>query len=129
MRNLKRQGANRTTPSTKSVLAIAAWIAEHRVAGTTCVVTCSALKRAYRDRLRGTRPNVRLIYLDADRQTIGARLAVRRGHFFPARLLDSQFADLEPPTADEHPHRVPVTVDSEPARIVEDLVAAQVDAD
>lgn len=108
---------------------IGAWIDAAGAAGRPAVVSCSALKRMYRDRLRGTRPNVRLIYLDADRQTIGARLATRRGHFFPAKLLDSQFADLEPPTDDEHPHRVPITVASEAGRIVDELVSAGLCAD
>jgi gluconokinase len=101
---------------------IGAWIDASTAAGRPAVVSCSALKRAYRDTLRSGRPNVRLIYLDADRQTIVARLASRRGHFFPAKLLDSQFADLEPPTYDEHPYRVPMTVDSRAEDIVEHLV-------
>ncbi len=105
---------------------IGAWIDKSTAAGRPAVVSCSALKRAYRDELVGGRPNVRLIYLDADHETIRARLAARHGHFFPAKLLDSQFADLEPPTDDEHPYRVPMTVDSDAADIVEHLVAARI---
>ena len=104
---------------------IGAWMDKTTAAGRPAVVSCSALKRAYRDELRAGRPNVRLIYLDADRQTIVARLAKRRGHFFPPRLLDSQFADLEPPTDDERPYRVPMTVDTHPDEIVEHLATAQ----
>lgn len=104
---------------------IGAWIDKTTAAGQPAVVSCSALKRAYRDQLRDGRPNVRLVYLDADRQTITARLAARRGHFFPAKLLDSQFADLEPPTDDEHPYRVPMTVDSRSQDIVEHLIASK----
>jgi gluconokinase len=106
--------------------AIAAWIDGTTAAGRSGVVSCSALKRTYRDRLRAGRPSVRLIYLDADRRTISARLAARRGHFFPAKLLDSQFADLEPPTDDERPYRFTVTVDTESADIVEHLVHSDV---
>jgi gluconokinase len=80
--------------------AIATWIDEHLAAGKDGVVTCSALKRAYRERLR--RPGVRFVYLAGDRELIARRMAARRGHFFPAALLDSQFRDLEPPTPDEH---------------------------
>src|SRR5206468_5042935 len=103
---------------------IAAWIDASSAAGRPAVVSCSALKRAYRDVLRDGRPNVRLVYLDADKQTIRARLSARRGHFFPAALLDSQFADLEPPAADEHPYHVPVTVEISSAEIVEHLLAS-----
>lgn len=104
--------------------AIGAWIDAASASGRPAVVSCSALKRAYRDQLRGGRPNVRLIYLDVDRQIIGARLAARRDHFFPAKLLDSQFADLEPPTDDERPYRVRITVDSKAEQIAEDLAAS-----
>ncbi len=101
---------------------IAAWIDATTAAGRAAVVSCSALKRAYRDLLREGRPNVRLIYLDAGKQTIRARLSTRRGHFFPASLLDSQFADLEPPAQDEHAYRVPVSVESRANEIVDHLV-------
>ena len=103
---------------------IAAWIEASASAGRPAVVSCSALKRAYRDMLRDGRPDIRLVYLDADKQTIRQRLSTRRGHFFPAALLDSQFADLEPPTDDEHPFRVPVAVDSHSEDIVERLLAS-----
>ncbi len=105
---------------------IAAWIDASTAAGRPAVVSCSALKRSYRDVLREGRPNVRLVYLDADKQTIRARLSSRRGHFFPASLLDSQFADLEPPTDDERPYRVPVTAESQPDDIVEHLVESRI---
>ncbi len=66
--------------------AIAAWIAEHRAAGTTCVVTCSALKRAYRDIVTDNqRADVRLIYLKGDFDLIAARLAARTGSLHAAR--------------------------------------------
>ena len=78
---------------------IAEWIDSRIASGTSAVVTSSALKRAYRDRL--VRPEVKLVYLDGSRELISRRLAARHGHFFPATLVDSQFRDLEPPTPDE----------------------------
>ena len=67
------------------------------------VVTCSSLKRAYRDVLRaGARPApLRFIYLRGSREVIAARIGARRGHFMPPALLDSQFDTLEEPTPDE----------------------------
>jgi gluconokinase len=79
--------------------AVAAWIDAEIEAGRSGVVTCSALKRSYRDLLR--RPEVRFVYLEVGRAELERRLAVRRGHYMPASLLDSQLAALEPPQADE----------------------------
>jgi gluconokinase len=81
--------------------AIGAWMDARIAAGGSGVVACSALKRRYRDFLRQGRPDVRLVFLDVGRDEDLARLRARRGHFFPAGLLDSQFADLEPPAPDE----------------------------
>ena len=81
---------------------------ERRAAGESGVVACSALKRAYRDRLRQADPDLRLVYLKSDHGTISARLAQRVGHFFPARLLEAQFADLDEPGPDEHPSLSPL---------------------
>lgn len=64
----------------------------------SAVVACSALRAAYRQRLGTDRPALHLVYLEGDFETIRARLAARRGHFFDPRLLASQFATLEPPT-------------------------------
>jgi gluconokinase len=103
--------------------AIAAWIAEHRAAGTTCVVTCSALKRRYRDIVTDTQRNdVRLVYLKGDFDLIAARLAARKGHFMPPALLKSQFDALEEPTADEHVIAAPI--DATPEEIAARAVAA-----
>lgn len=77
--------------------AIAAWIAAH--AGG--VVACSALKRAYRDRLRVTAPGLRLVALLPPAAVLAERLGHRRGHFMPGSLLASQLATLEAPGADE----------------------------
>lgn len=100
--------------------AIAAWMDERIAAGQSAVVTCSALKRAYRDLLRDGRPQVRLVYLHGTKDLIGRRMAARHGHFFPAKLLESQFADLEEPRPDEHP--VVVSVDAPAAEIVDAIV-------
>ncbi len=80
---------------------IAAWIRDHIDAGRDGVVTCSALKRAYRDLLRGGNEEVVFVYLRGTKELIAQRLSARHGHYMPAALLDSQFADLEPPAADE----------------------------
>jgi gluconokinase len=103
--------------------AIGAWIDATGAKGRPGVVTSSALKRVYRDRLRAGRPHVRLIYLEADRDVVARRLTARNGHFFPPALLDTQFADLEPPADDENPVRV--QVDKPPLDIVESLIRAE----
>ncbi len=103
--------------------AIADWIAEHRAAGTTCVATCSALKRRYRDLLTGgQRADVRLVYLKGGFDLIAARLAARKGHFMPPALLRSQFDALEEPAADEHAVTAPI--DAAPEEIAADIVGA-----
>jgi gluconokinase len=101
--------------------AIGRWIDERHTAHEPGVVSCSALKRAYRDTLRRGRPEVRMIYLDGSHELIASRLVARHGHFFAPGMLDSQFADLEPPTPDEHVLTVPI--DGSPAEVV-DLILA-----
>ena len=81
--------------------AIAAWMDERIARAEPAVVTCSALKRSYRDLLLAGRPAARMIFLAADPEVIAGRLAARAGHFFPERLLGSQFDALEPPGPDE----------------------------
>jgi gluconokinase len=81
--------------------ALAARLREARKAGTGLVITCSALKRSYRDVLRAGTPDVRFVFLRGSRALIAERLAGRRGHFMPASLLDSQFAALEEPATNE----------------------------
>jgi gluconokinase len=100
--------------------AIAAQIDAWIISRTPGVITCSALKRRYRDRIIGDRADVRLIYLDGSREVIGRRLAARRGHFMPANLLHSQFATLEPPLPEEYP--IVVDVDCPIAAIVDGIV-------
>ncbi len=79
---------------------VAGWIREHTSSGRPGVITCSALRRRYRDRLRGD--HVLFVHLAGTRETIGHRLAARTDHFMPAGLLDSQLATLEPLEADEN---------------------------
>jgi gluconokinase len=81
--------------------AVAAEIASRTAQGATVIATCSALKRRYRDRLRGRNPGLVFLHLALDREAAYERVQARGGHFMPASLVDSQFADLEPPSADE----------------------------
>ena len=101
--------------------AIAAWIDKTRQAGGHGIVACSALKRAYRDILVGDRPDVQLVFLKGDRDLIARRIAARNGHFMPSSLLDSQFATLEEPAADERP--IVVSIAPHPREIVDAIVA------
>jgi len=78
---------------------IATWIHTHLDAGTPGVVTCSALKRSYRDVLRA--PGVVFVHVAGDGSLIEDRMSQRSGHFMPTSLLASQLATLEPPQADE----------------------------
>ena len=84
------------------------WIDARLAAGEPGLITCSALKRAYRADLVGGRPNVRLLYLKAEPAVLEERLRQRTGHFMPASLLESQLHTLEEPGADERPIVVPV---------------------
>ncbi len=114
--------------------AIADWIDATRKSGHHGVVACSALKRAYREILVGERRDVRLVFLQGDRDLIAQRVAARADHFMPPELLDSQFKALEPPRADERP--IVVSIAPHPREIVETIVqrlgidnAAAIDAD
>ncbi len=71
------------------------------LAAEPTVLACSALKRTYRDQMRGDVPDLLFVYLDGSYDQIAARLTKRRAHFMPQTLLDSQFEALEPPTSDE----------------------------
>ena len=101
--------------------AIAEWIDATRSAGGHGVVACSALKRAYRDILIGNRRDVRLVFLKGDRDLIARRIAARADHFMPSTLLESQFAALQEPQADERP--IVVTIVPHPREIVEAIVS------
>jgi gluconokinase len=77
--------------------AITAWMDERTAAGESAIAGCSALKASYRDDLLTGRPAARLAFLEISRDVAQARLVARHGHFFTAALMDSQFAELEPP--------------------------------
>ena len=97
---------------------IAGWIRQHRDAGLPGVVTCSALKKRYRDVLRGD--GVVFVFLDGSRDRISDRLAARLGHFMPASLLASQFEALEAPTADEN--SITLSASSAPADEAQEII-------
>ena len=91
-----------------------------RARGECGVLTCSALKRSYRDIIIGDRRDVVLVYLRGSRDLIHQRMAARHEHFMPIALLDSQFATLEEPTPDEHP--IIADVGGKLAEIVHEIV-------
>jgi 6-phosphogluconolactonase len=108
---------------------IAAWIRATRAEGGHGVIACSALKRAYRDVLVAGEGDVRIVYLKGDRDLIARRFVLRQEsqernrreqHFMPASLIDSQFAALEEPAADEH--AAVVAIDAGPRAIVEAVI-------
>ena len=84
------------------------------------VIASSALKRAYRDVLVHGRPDVRIIYLKGTQDLIASRLAMRKGHFMPPDLLESQFKTLEPPDASEN--AVTVSIDGSVETVVNDIL-------
>ncbi|GAA4664752.1 gluconokinase [Streptomyces chumphonensis] len=100
--------------------AIAEWLAGRGGAGG--VVTCSALKRRYRDRLRSAAPGVFFLHLDGSPELVARRLGERRGHFMPPSLLRSQFDALEPLHEDEP--GAAVGIDGSPEETVERALAA-----
>jgi gluconokinase len=95
---------------------IVSWMDSRAAAGENGVATCSALKRAYRDRLRQTKADIRFVHLSGSREVLAARMAARQHHFMPSSLLDSQLATLEVPTPEENV--LTVSVDQEPEMIV-----------
>ncbi len=101
--------------------AIAARLREARGAGVGLVVSCSALKRSYRDLLRSMGDaDVRFVYLAGSRALLAQRLAQRRGHFMPPSLLESQLSILEEPSPDERAWVCDIS--AAPHAIVADLV-------
>ena len=81
--------------------AIAAWLAQRADRGECAVVSCSALRRSYRDVFRRAGQGVRMVHLAGPYELVAKRLAARRGHFMPPQLLASQYATLEPLAPDE----------------------------
>lgn len=99
---------------------VATWIEQKNDAGQNGVITCSALKRSYRDAINRRRRGVLFVFLSGSRELIATRLAKRRGHFMPASLLNSQFRDLEPPEPDEP--AITVHIGPPPDSIAEEIV-------
>lgn len=102
--------------------ALAARIVEARIAEKGLVVTCSALKRSYRDILRAADPDMRFVFLKGSESLIARRIAGRRDHFMPPPLLDTQLAILEEPSQDEN--AVVCDVSGTPESIVDSVAAA-----
>lgn len=98
------------------------WLTDQARAGQSTLMTCSALKAAYRDVLRGAEGRVRFVHLSTATDVIGDRLVARTGHFMPAALLGSQIAALEPLVPDED--GVVIAVDEPPDVVAERTVAA-----
>jgi gluconokinase len=96
--------------------AIATHIATARAAGQPVVVACSALRRAYRDRLRAGHSDLIFLHLAGEAQLIAGRQAAREGHFMPPSLMASQFATLEDPAAEAD--TVTVSVAASPKEVV-----------
>jgi carbohydrate kinase (thermoresistant glucokinase family) len=97
------------------------WMDARIAAGQSAVVTCSALRREYRDELLAGRPTVRLVYLLESRETLEQHLTGRHGHFFPRDLLDSQLADQEDPQGE--PQVLVVTPEGSPDHAVAEVIA------
>jgi len=97
---------------------VAAWIREHTAAGLPGIITCSALKRIYRDRMRGD--HVVFVHLAGDKDVIERRLSARLDHFMPTTLLDSQIDTLEPPGSDEN--TLVVNLGRRPAELAAEII-------
>jgi len=102
------------------LIAVADWVDRQLDAFECGVITCSALKRSYRDLINRRGSGVEFVFLAGSKATIAARLAARQSHFMPPSLLDSQLADLEEPAPDE-PH-IRVDVGPPPAAIADAIV-------
>jgi gluconokinase len=100
---------------------LAEWIGAREAARDNAILTCSALKRAYRDVLAAGHPSVRFVHVTAAAETIRRRVEDRRGHYMPASLLGSQLAALEPLQSDEPGITLPG--DATVAEVVDELMA------
>lgn len=87
---------------------VAEWIEQRLDSGLNGLITCSALKRSYRDVINRRGSGVLFVYLAGTQATIASRLAARQGHFMPTSLLESQFETLEEPGPDEPAVRVDI---------------------
>ena len=87
----------------------------------SCVIACSALKASYR-KLLGTAGPVLFVFLDGSRELIASRMHLRKGHFMPEALLDSQFAALERPHSEANV--VTVSIDASAESVADNAAAA-----
>ena len=90
------------------LLTLQAKLGAAAASGASLVLSCSSLKRRYRDLLRGADPALVFIHLDGPRKLIAARMQARADHYMPMSLLDSQFAALEPLAPDERGLRLDI---------------------
>ena len=93
----------------------------YAASGQSAVLACSALKHSYREELLAGRPEARMVFLHATRAVLEARLRARHGHFFSAKLLDSQFADLELPQPSENV--LMLDASHNPAQLTDEIIA------
>ena len=100
---------------------VADWIDDRHAADENGVITCSALKRSYRELLNRRHAGVIFVYLSGSRDLIASRMAARQGHFMPTALLDSQFATLEEPAPDEP--AVTIEIGRKPKAIAKAIIA------
>ncbi|MFZ6862440.1 gluconokinase [Undibacterium sp. Ji67W] len=98
-------------------------ISEAREQGRGLVLSCSALKRAYRDLLRSADPELQFIHLYGDRDIIAQRMQARQQHFMPVSLLDSQLADLQALQGDEQ--GISLNIEETPATLINCIVQTQ----
>jgi gluconokinase len=101
--------------------ALATWIGAREAAHENCLVTCSALKRAYRDVLRDGHQTVRFVHLVAPTDVLERRMAQRRDHYMPPSLLGSQLDTLEPLQRDEP--GIVLSSERSPDQIVDEIEA------
>jgi gluconokinase len=92
-----------------------------RHADSGVVLSCSALKRRYRDTLRSGAPNMALMHLSGPPEVLVQRMAGRSGHYMPPSLLASQLSTLEPPQADENP--LTLDIQRDPPALLGDALA------
>lgn len=123
--NVKKMSAGRPLTDADRIpwlQAIAARIDGACAGGVRLVISCSSLKRSYRDILVHGRNDVRIVYLKGSKALIAERLAKRKNHFMPPGLLDSQFDALEPPGLSEN--AIAISIDGSVDTIVDRIVDA-----
>lgn len=101
--------------------AIGEWMDAQIAEGKSAVVACSAVARRHREALLRGRPDVRIAFLEVSREEAFRRLHTRHGHFFGERMVNSQFAELEPPEPDEKAV-VAIATDKPPGELADDIV-------